>query len=63
MPVAFLSGITNVKTFVEPKLKLNQICYFGIRSFEPEEEELAKKNNILYFKSEDCTIENLEKIK
>ena len=30
------------------------ICYFGIRSFEPEELKYMQENNCLVFKSETC---------
>lgn len=35
------------------------LCYFGIRSYEPEEHQLIKDKNILVFEAADCLKENI----
>ena len=54
MPLAYLSG--QVKNHSQWKcIDMDKdICYFGIRSFEPEELIYMQENECLVFKSETC---------
>lgn len=61
MPVSFLSG--DMKGFNdEPLMHLRDIAYFGIRSYEPEEQELIEQHNVLVIKPEHCVVENFDDI-
>lgn len=38
------------------------ICYFGIRSYEPEEVELLKEKKVLVFEANQCHEDNIDSI-
>lgn len=62
MPLAFLSGIVpNHKNWDCVNLQ-NDLCYFGIRSYEDDEAALIKEKGVLVFDSAECTKNRLDNI-
>lgn len=62
MPLAYLSGMVPMHTQWKCLDMSKDISYFGIRSYEPEEHQLIKDENILVFESKECQMENIGKI-
>ena len=62
MPLAYLSGEVPFHGAWKCVDIEKDLCYFGIRSFEEEEEQLIKEKQVLVFEPEDCNIEDLDKI-
>ena len=62
MPLAFLSGIVPIHKSFNCMDMARDICYFGIRSYETEEELLLKEKRTLVFETKDCEVKNLEAV-
>lgn len=63
MPLAYLSGMVPMHTQWKCLDIAKDICYFGIRSYEPEEKQLLKDENVLVFEPHECLKENIYSIK
>jgi arginase family enzyme len=63
MPLAYLSGMIPHHSQWKCIDMSKDICYFGIRSYEPEEHQLFKDKNVLVFESSECLKENIHFIK
>lgn len=62
MPLAYLSGIIeNYKHWRCVNIQ-NDLCYFGIRSYEDEEAALIKEKKVLVFDSAECITPKLDMI-
>lgn len=62
MPLAYLGGEVPLHRHWKCVDMQKDLCYFGIRSFEEEEEKLVREREVLIFEPEDCKIEHLNKI-
>lgn len=62
MPLAYLSGIVPFHRYWQCLNIENDLCYFGIRSYEEEELELIRRKRVLVFESDVCQKDNLPKI-
>lgn len=62
MPLAYLSGMVPFHTQWKCLDMSRDICYFGIRSYEEEEEALLKEKDILVFEANKCTEDNIDEI-
>jgi len=62
MPLAYLSGMVPFQKEWKCLDMAKDICYFGIRSYEPEEHDLIKEKGVLVFESKDCLSENITSI-
>lgn len=62
MPLAYLSGMVPFHSQWKCLDMSKDICYFGIRSYEEEEEALIKEKNVLVFEAAKCTEENIDQI-
>jgi arginase len=60
MPLAFLSGIVPLHQNFKCMDMSKDICYFGIRSYEEEEEALLREKRTLVFEPSDCNVGSLE---
>jgi arginase family enzyme len=56
--VSYLAGL--VPYHKKPVLSLKHLIYFGIRSYEEEEDKMLKNHKIPFYKSEDCMVERLD---
>lgn len=54
MPLAYLSGMVPNQANWKCMNYQEDICYFGIRSYEPEELQLVHDKNILVFEASEC---------
>jgi len=62
MPLAYLSGMVPLHTHWKCVDIEKDLCYFGIRSFEEEEEQLVKDKQVLVFEPENCQTDALDSI-
>lgn len=62
MPLAYLSGEVPYHRHWNCVDMEKDLCYFGIRSFEEEEEALIREKGCLIFEPENCKIEDLRSI-
>ena len=62
MPLAYLSGMVPFQQEWKGLDMAKDICYFGIRSYEPEEHDLIKEKGVLVFESQQCISENMKSI-
>lgn len=62
MPLAYLSGMVPFQKQWQCVDIGKDICYFGIRSYEEEEEELIKDRDVLVFQSDVCLKDNINQI-
>lgn len=60
MPLAYLSGIVPLYKHWKCMDMSRDIVYFGIRSYEEEEEALLREKQTLVFEPQDCQLEALE---
>ena len=60
MPLAYLSGIVPLHKHWNCMDMSKDICYFGIRSYEEEEEALLREKQTLVFEPIDCKVDQLE---
>ena len=58
MPLAYLSGIVPFHRYWQCLNIENDLCYFGIRSYEEEEVALIEKKGVLVFEPDDCDVNN-----
>jgi arginase len=61
MPLAFLSGLVPLYKHWNC-ISFNDLCYFGIRSYEEEESALIRDNRVLVFDSAECSSSKLDQI-
>lgn len=62
MPLAYLSGMVPYYSQWKCMDMSKDICYFGIRSYEPEEVQLLKDKQVLVFEAQECQADNLDLI-
>jgi len=62
MPLAYLAGSVPLYKHWNCVNLEKDLCYFGIRSYEEEEERMVRDNNVLVFDSAQCKPEVLDKI-
>jgi len=62
MPLAYLSGIVPLHTHWKCVDIEKDLCYFGIRSFEEDEEQMIRDKGVLVFEPEDSKVEALQQI-
>lgn len=62
MPLSYLLGLVPLQRHWKCLKEEKDLCYFGIRSYEDEEKRLIDEMKCQVFKSEDCKIEDLDKI-
>jgi len=62
MPLAYLSGMIPEHREWKCMNMSTDICYFGIRSYEPEEHQLIQEKNVLVFESANCKAQHIKKI-
>jgi len=54
MPLSYLSGNVQGQEHMNCVKLENDLCYFGIRSYEDDEKELIKEKGVLVFDSAEC---------
>jgi arginase len=54
MPLSYLSGLVPLYRHWQCVKMEQDLCYFGIRSYEPEEKELIDSKQVLVFQSSEC---------
>lgn len=62
MPLAYLAGLVPSYEHWKCMDLSKELCYFGIRSYEPEELQLIQDNNVLVFESGICQQEHIDDI-
>merc|ERR1712232_1269817 len=62
MPLAYLSGRVPFAEQWKCMDMSKDICYFGIRSYEEEEEKMLNDDRILVFKSSECHKDHMDLI-
>jgi arginase family enzyme len=60
MPLAYLSGIVEGYKHWQCLKIENDLCYFGIRSYEEEEAALIQEKGVLVFDSAECSVNKLD---
>ena len=62
MPLAYLTGMIPRHMYWKCVDMKKDICYFGIRSYEPEEHQLIKDKEVMVFEASECLEQNLTDI-
>lgn len=61
MPLGILAG--EEESEINPCITMKDVCFFGIRSYEPAEMDLIKERKVLCYLAEDCKIDRLQDMK
>lgn len=62
MPLAYLTGVVPFQRHWRCVNLENDVCYFGIRSYEDDELQMIKDKGVLVLESESCKTDNMDNI-